>query len=486
MPAITTCRENGFRRMKKRNGIRKMIAAAAALMMAAGMAVPAFAEEQPLKVSLPETVRGYVNCEIRIQSPCPGEAVLRLYDANNNPWRVMRADVAAGDNRIPWDGLGENLERLFAGPYHFDVTVTGEDGTERTASAKFTINATKPALVYALLSSETLYLDGSEKWFVEYYVSAECQVDMEVWKDNRKIWTESQYISNPDGDLYYWNGKTGREKLAPGDYTLVFHSKPNPDYSFTRTLHVEEGPCPVYEIAETGPIVPERGMTDGEIWEIMMKPSVVIRDTGTMKRYDIYERPSTESRVTGSLRGATQGLEVLEAGERWTKVKAWTHTNGSACTGYIRTDKLCVVQPQLHYGLLIDKKDQTMTVYEDGKAIAVLPVSTGKPEPGNTYRETPAGAFLTHVRLGASFAQEYFRYEYPIRYDAGNMIHGVGFTRVGRVRDYSENLPLLGQKASHGCTRVSLFATEESNINMYWLWTRLPYHTRVIVLDDAE
>ena len=125
-----------------------------------------------------------------------------------------------------------------------------------------------------------------------------------------------------------------------------------------------------------------------------------------------------------------------------------------------------------------------MDVYEGGEKIATLPVSTGKISGIYTYRETPAGAFLTNVRMGASFAQEYFRYEYPIRYDAGNIIHGVGYTRSGRIRDYDANLPLLGQKASHGCIRVSPFVTEDCQVNMYWLWTHLPYHTRVIILDD--
>ena len=82
------------------------------------------------------------------------------------------------------------------------------------------------------------------------------------------------------------------------------------------------------------------------------------------------------------------------------------------------------------------------------------------------------------------FAQEGYRYEYPLKYDAGNMIHGAGFVRTGRARDYSDTLPKLGQKASHGCTRVSPFSTELFPINMYWLWIHLPYHTRVIVLDD--
>ena len=474
--------------MRTGKGLWKLIALAG-LLLAMGVVFPfcASADEQPLKVSMPKEVRGFVPCQIVIQSPCAGEAVLRLYDSNSNLWRVMRATVAAGENKVEWDGLGENLEKMFSGPYHFDVTVTGEDGTERTASAKCEISATKPALVYALMSSETLYTDGSEKWFVELFVSAPCQVDMEVRNGKKVVWSGTTSVSGEYGDMFSWNGKiSGGKKIAPGDYTMTFKSKPNPDYSFTYPLHVEEGPCPAGGIAETGPIVPERGMTDEEIWEYMMKPSVVIRTSGTMIQYDIYERPSTDSRVTGSLRGASQALEVVEAGERWTLVRAWTHTNGSACTGYIRTDKLEVILPSTHYGLLIDKLDQTMTIYEDGKVIGRLPVSTGKPEPGNTYRETPAGSFLTHLHFGSSFAQEGYRYEYPIRYDAGNMIHNVGFTRVGRRRDFSANLPLLGQKASHGCIRVSPFVTEDCNINSYWLWTHLPYHTRVIILDDAD
>ena len=461
---------------------------AGALLLAAWILAlgGASGDEMPLSVSLPENVRGFVPCTIRIQSPCAGEAVLRLLDSGDNLWRVIRTEVTAGENRVEWDGLGANLEKMFSGPYRFEVTVTGTEGTAYTAEAGFQISATKPALVYALPSSETLYLDGSEKWFAEYYVSAACTVDMEVRQGEKKIWTGSMKVSNPDGDMYSWRGETGGGKtIAPGDYTLVFRSRQNPDYDHTWPLHVEEGPCPAYEIKETGPVIPERGMTDAQIWEIMMKPSVVIRTSGTMRQYDIYERPSSASRVTGSLRGATQGLEILEAGERWSLVRAWTHTNGSECTGYIRTSQLMTETPSPHYGLLIDKLDQTMTVYRDGEVIGRLPVSTGKPEPGNTYRETPAGAFLTHLHFGASFAQEGYRYEYPIRYDAGNMIHNVGFTRVGRRRDFSDNLPLLGRKASHGCIRVSPFVTEDCDINIYWLWTHLPYHTRVIILDDA-
>ena len=152
--------------------------------------------------------------------------------------------------------------------------------------------------------------------------------------------------------------------------------------------------------------------------------------------------------------------------------------------GYILTKQLTVTAPNTPYGVLVDKRDQTLTVFKEGKRIGTVPVSTGKPVGSDTYRETPAGVFLTDVHFGSSFAQDGFRYEYPLRYDGGNIIHGVGFTREGRVRDYRENLPLLGQKASHGCVRVSPFIGEGSPVNMYWLWLHLPYHTRVVILDD--
>ena len=482
--------------MRYKDSLRRLIALAGIIILAAGAAFPAFGDEQPLKVSVPDTVKGYTPCKIRIQSPVAGEAVLCLRDPNDNLWRVMHAPVTAGENIIPWDGLGENLERMFAGPYRFDVTVTGEDGTERTATAKFEINGTTPTLVYALPSSETLYLDGSEQWFVELYVSATCTVQMEIREGDKLIRTENIQVSyqqesvkvaGKSGGMFTWNGKTGKTTLKPGDYTLTFRSKNNTDYSFTYPLHVEEGPCPVYEITVTGPVVPKRGMTDEEIWEIMMKPSVVIKGSGNgiLHAVSLYAEPNSRSKTTGSVREYTQALEVLETNGDWTLVRAWNYKDSKECTGYIRTDRLQVVKPAAHYGVLIDKLDQSMTVYQDGKPVGTVAVSTGKPS--NHQFETAAGAFLTNIRdQGGSFAQDGFRYEYPIRYHAGNFIHGLGYTRVGRPRDYSKNLPMLGQKATHGCVRVSSFVTEENGINLFWIWTRLPYHTRVIILDDMD
>lgn len=464
--------------------IRKTLVFLLACLLA-WICAAACAEE--LTVSLPEKVKGYTPCEIVITSPVAGEAELKLLDPVRNVWLTRKEQIQEGENVLPWDGLGEFGDRMFAGPYRFLVKVTGTDGTEQSAEAKFEISGTTPTLVYALPSSETLYTEKGEKWFVECFVSAECLVRMEVTdKDGSVVYVKEEKIKDPDGICLNWSGALdNRKKIPAGEYTVRMWSKLNPDYVRPFPLTVKNEAPEKLTVGPTGPVVPERGMSEEEIWEIMMKPSVVIDDNGTFRRFDLYStKNALRTRTVGTLRCALQGLEVLDTDGTWAYVRAWRHEDGKPVEGYYMQKKLMVVKPSAHYGILIDKRDQTLTLYEDGHAVGSVPVSTGLIEGIETYRETPAGAFLTDVHTGASFAQEGYRYEYPLRYDGGNYIHGVGYSRTSRVRDYSENQKLLGQKASHGCTRVSVMLQEGCKFNIYWLWAHLPYHTRVIILDD--
>ena len=448
--------------------------------------LPSAAETAELTVSVPETVKGYTPCKIVIVSPAAGEAELRLLDPLQNVWLVRKEQIAEGENVLPWDGLGEFGERMFAGPYRFLVKVKTADGMVLAKEARFEISGTTQTLVYALPSSETLYLEKGEKWFVECFVSADCLVRTEVYDAGGKtVYTREDRISDPDGECISWAGTLNNKKKIPaGEYTVRMWSKLNPGYVCSFPLTVKESAPEKPEIAPTGPVVPERGMSEEEIWEIMMKPSVVIDDNGTFRRFDLYSTPKITKRTEGTLRCALQGLEVLDTDGVWAHVRAWRHEDGRQAEGYLLQKKLTVYTPSPHYGVLIDKREQTLTLYHEGHAVGTVPVSTGLATPGNLYRETPAGAFLTDVHTGSSFAQDGYRYEYPLRYDGGNYIHGTGYTRNGRVRDYSDNQKLLGQKASHGCTRVSVTLQEGCSFNLYWLWIHLPYHTRVIILDD--
>ena len=61
--------------------------------------------------------------------------------------------------------------------------------------------------------------------------------------------------------------------------------------------------------------------------------------------------------------------------------------------GYIDQSKLKMVKPQTRYGLLVDKNAQTLTVYEAGRKLGIVLVSTGLMEKDRLFQETRAGAF---------------------------------------------------------------------------------------------
>ena len=74
---------------------------------------------------------------------------------------------------------GENREILASKARNWQKVKT-PDGRELAKEKKFDISGTTETLVYALPSSDTMYLEGGDKWFVECYVSASCLVAMEV------------------------------------------------------------------------------------------------------------------------------------------------------------------------------------------------------------------------------------------------------------------------------------------------------------------
>lgn len=146
--------------------------------------------------------------------------------------------------------------------------------------------------------------------------------------------------------------------------------------------------------------------------------------------------------------------------------------------------KLFNVIPAARYGILIDKNTQIMTIYEDGHKLGQITVSSGLMAQDKLFRETRAGAFLTTDRM-INFKSEGYMYNYAIRIDGGNLIHSLGCKLRGAKWDYSEHLVELGKKASHGCVRMDTRMNEQG-LNAYWVWTHIPYYTKVLVIDDPQ
>ena len=433
-----------------------------------------------------KVARGFAGNRITLEVPCAGtlETVL---ERGNTRWMKRTETVTAGKITVVWDGLGDHREVLPNGTYTLKVTLTGADGLTYTADHSVTVRGTDAGLRYALPSMDTLYTDGSEKWFMEYCLAANGTFTMEVRKDGETVYSKSTSAKKDQCGFFNWNGKDlNGQLLAPGIYILACRSEAFPEDEICSVLTVKASRTVELTTGVTGAVMPEREDSVAEIWAAMMKPSVVV-DEGKLGHQDVYDRPSKDGKVLGTLHGQTQCLEVTETrgtGEDgWSLIRAWEHEDGAQVLGWVPSDKLTVAMPNGRYGLLVDKKEQTLTLFEAGQVVTVLPVSTGLVAQDALIRETAAGVFLTEKHEGG-FSSGGFRYDYPLRYDGGNMLHRVGWETVKKLEDFTQETERLGQKASHGCVRLPQEAEDGSGINAYWLWTHLPYHTRVIILDD--
>ena len=430
---------------------------------------------------IPMETKGYGDNSIAVHSPVEGDLLLRIYD-QYNVYRTWLMKVAAGENTIIWDGLGENQERISDGVYTLAAEVSGIDGNVYEAEAPITFVRCHQAMTLALPSSNTVY-QADDDWFVELDMVRPGSYVMEVYLADDLVHPVKirQYeASGYDVFKHRWNANG----LEPGAYVLRFYAADNPAYHYDMGITVKAGSAPVLPLAETGKFMPEIDDTDEEIWRLMMQPSAVI-DLKATSHQNVYDEPSKSGRVLGTLHGQSQAVNVLDIrGDGWVKISAWQHEDGSFVEGYVPQERLMMVQPNGEYGLLLDKQAQTLTIYHRGKKLTTLSISTGLVAQNKLFRETPAGSYLTLEHM-SEFASEGYHYDYPIRYDGGNLLHQLGHKVQGSRHDFADQTPQLGQKASHGCIRLPSQVNAEG-VNAYWLYTHLPYHTRLIILDDPE
>ncbi len=239
------------------------------------------------------------------------------------------------------------------------------------------------------------------------------------------------------------------------------------------------------------------------IWDLMMQPITVLDIEQTEHIYPTNQpginRTPYETNTAGELHGQSQGVHVIEEdtdGDGYVLIEAYsndgTKTKNSymmsidnkLIRGYVKKNVLITKKPSKKYALLIDKLRQTLYIFEAGRIIGELEVSTGLNNPKQPYNESPAGEFLTVSRVG-EFVSGTMRALYAIRINGGTLLHEVPyrFGGDGKTRIYNEFEPELGKKASHGCIRIQRRQNAQGQ-NMLWLWEHLEMNTRVFVWDD--
>ena len=229
------------------------------------------------------------------------------------------------------------------------------------------------------------------------------------------------------------------------------------------------------------------------VWAMLTAPMTIVKGDSRTQAYLLAQPEKGAARVA-EVTCATQGVHVLEHLDNgWSRVECYSSSfSGSPVKawnqlteGYIQTDKLEVIAVKQTYGLVVDKLDQRLYIYEKGELLDVLAVSTGFVTSGAPFNETRSGEFILNSRTG-TFMSGNMTCDMGIRFNDGDLIHEVPhLLEDSGYKNYWYCERFLGEKASHGCIRVQRLATPKG-INMKWLWEHLrgEMGTRIIIWED--
>ena len=229
------------------------------------------------------------------------------------------------------------------------------------------------------------------------------------------------------------------------------------------------------------------------IWAMLTAPMTVVKGDARTQAYLLADPKKGAARV-GEVTCASQGVHVLENLDNgWSRVECYSSSfSGSPVKawnqlveGYIETSRLETIAVKQRFGLIVDKLDQRLYIFENGELLDVLKISTGFVTKGAPYNETRSGEYILNSRTG-TFMSGNMTCDYGLRFNDGDLIHEVPhLLEDDGKKNYWYCERYLGEKASHGCIRVQRLTTPKG-INMKWIWdnTRGEMGTRLIIWED--
>ena len=446
----------------------------------------AWAGAEEMTLTAPAKLHPFQSSKLTLTLPAAGKLTITVRDSYGEHKPLLRElPVRAGSVTVSYDATSYEGMPLKAGNCTFTAKLTTAAGKSYTTQTTVKMGTPADKLEYALPRSDTYYLEQKERWKVDCGATGGGPAVLELFADEAMTLPAAKLTRSFSGKSMFtftWDGTVGKKRIQPGDYWCSVYLKAQPEQAITFTLHVEAGAPPEEALRVNSTLLPATDDPD-ELLEKFCEPLTVV-DIDATAHQKIYAEPSERSTALGRVHGQSQGLQVFEVGKRFTRVGAWRHEDGAWIEGYVPTNVLKVVRPFEHYGIVVDKPNQELRVYEYGRLLGKMRISTGLMERSNLSRETRAGAFLTTDRM-ITFESHGAYYEYPIRIDGGNLLHQVGYVPP-KDGGFAPQLATLSQKASAGCVRMDYRTDEEYNLNAYWVWTHIGWGVKVLVLDDES
>ena len=226
--------------------------------------------------------------------------------------------------------------------------------------------------------------------------------------------------------------------------------------------------------------------SDADIWAALTRTMTSVNVDEKESAY-IYDSKADGRKQIGTLSGLSQGVNVISSDGTWALVEAYRNEDGAFVRGYMRANRLREIEPNTTYGLVIDKKTQTLIVFRNGERVGSCPVTTGLPTADYLHRETPAGEFITVTRRGTVEYANSGYCVYTVRINGNYHLCEIPTTKKGGS-DYSLLENSLGTKASRGNICIAHEASSDGGINAQWIWNMTDSNKRVKVLifDDKE
>ena len=231
-------------------------------------------------------------------------------------------------------------------------------------------------------------------------------------------------------------------------------------------------------------------LDEAACWAMLTAPMTVVRGD-PRSQVMLRAEPDGDSEAIGEITCASQGVHVLEHLDNgWSRVECYsssfedsrTKAWNALLTGYVPTDLLTEKQVKTKYAFIVDKLDQRLYLYQEGKLLDVLAVSTGLVTEGKPYNESRSGEYILWSLSGA-FEDGDTVCNYGVRFNHGDLLHELPHTGED---NYSYTEPKMGSRASHGCIRVQRKRTPKG-INMRWIWNALydgQVNSRMVIWED--
>ena len=469
--------------------------------------LPALAQEVLGFESVPGEIRPGKPERISFTLPRDGLADITLEDREGAtaaaPMREYEGEK--GINYFTWDGqyFGSPVA---AGDYTLRLAFEGESVT-----VPISIGSGSPVLSSATASHHSI-LPG-EKWEASFTANMEGVLRLALVRDGVETLLKSQKVALGPGTIS-WDGMAGGEPAAPGEYMLTLSLSDAQGYEsaqerFPLTIEDaapvslaahEEGAAPApadssdYSCGHENCYwkLPMDIQDEEAVWNVLIQPMTILKG-GQRQVIKLRAQPSADSQAVGEVTCDSQGVHVLETlNNGWTLVEAYSSSPAKSTVkvyaefvkGYVKTELLEVKEASTLYGIVIDKLNQQLYLFKEGKLFSQMPICTGLVNKRQPFNETPAGEFMVVSWTGGFWSGNMYC-DKALRINAGILLHEVPcFIDDNGNRSHGYFEKVLGQKASHGCIRVPQQENEQG-VNMKYLWDNLKMNTKVLIWEDS-